>query len=359
MKRAANIALALAFIAVLLAPTVASLLHIEPFKTLDEKRTLAEPPKESIWSRSGLSHASAIAQGWEKYFNDHLGLRKLMIGSYRLLGYKLAGVSPNPSVVPGRSDGKQRWLYFDAGAIHDGIGFESSLGQRPYTPAELQRVAGQLAGINNLVRGTGARLAIAICPDKHTMYPEYLPARLRPAPGAVSRLDQFWDMGRHLTDLPLIDMRPVLKQAKGSVQLYYPSDTHWTWQAGHLAYQKIAETLTAQDPTRPITPVKDLRWTLGPPRVGDLVLLMGIPAFGGDADWLPEIVNVPTKYGKLLVIGDSFSEYIRPLLAAHFDQVKFISASAIIRTLVKPQLLEAEKPDVVLIVSVERYWTML
>jgi hypothetical protein len=93
--------------------------------------------------------------------------------------------------------------------------------------------------------------------------------------------------------------------------------------------------------------------------VGDLVLLMGIPAIGGDLDWCPEIVSVPGKRGKLLVIGDSFSVFVRPFLAVHFDEVKFISSSAPIRTVITPQLLEAEKPDVVLVESVERFWTML
>jgi len=360
MKRAANISLAVAFIAVLLAPTVASLLHFEPLKTLDEKRKLAERPKESPWSLTGLKHASAIAQGWEKYFNDRVGLRKLMIGSKSLLTYSLLGVSPSPKVVVGRSDGDRRWLFLDPSVIHDGIGFESSLGLKPYSAVELQNIAARLVQMRDLVRGSGARFVVVICPDKHTVYPEYLPAHLRPAPGTVSRLDQFWAMAAvELKDLPLIDMRPLLRQAKGSMQLYYPSDTHWTWRSGYLAYQAVTEALSAQDPSRPIAALSNLPWALGPPWVGDLVTLMGIPAIGGDVDWHPGFVDDPVKHGKLLVIGDSFSGYIRPFLAAHFNEVKFILAAYLIRNVITPQLLEAEKPDVVLIESVERYWTML
>jgi hypothetical protein len=241
----------------------------------------------------------------------------------------------------------------------DGIGFESTLGRKPYRAAELQGMAGQLRGMRDLVRSRGAKLVIAICPDKHTVYPEYLPAHLRPSPGTLSRLDQFWAIASQLDDLPLIDMRPLLQQAKSSTQLYYPGDTHWNWRAGYLAYRAIAEALSTQDPHRPIAAVSNLQWHLGPARVGDLVLLMGIPAIGGDLDWLPEFVSVPGRHGKLLVIGDSFSEYVRPFLAAHFDQVKFVTATVLIRTVLSPQLLDAEKPDVILVESVERYWTML
>jgi len=68
-------------------------------KNLHEKRKLAEPPKESVWSRTGVVRASAIAQAWEKYFNDHVGLRKLLIAGHGLITYELLRTSPNPAVV--------------------------------------------------------------------------------------------------------------------------------------------------------------------------------------------------------------------------------------------------------------------
>ena len=41
----------------------------------------------------------ALALAWEKYFNDNFGLRKLLIGSYRMAALYVLGTSPNPAVV--------------------------------------------------------------------------------------------------------------------------------------------------------------------------------------------------------------------------------------------------------------------
>jgi hypothetical protein len=54
-----------------------------------------------------------MAQEWEKYFGDHFGLRKLLVGSYRLATFKLLHMSPSAAVVIGQSDGERRWLYLD------------------------------------------------------------------------------------------------------------------------------------------------------------------------------------------------------------------------------------------------------
>jgi alginate O-acetyltransferase complex protein AlgJ len=362
MTRSRNIALVLAFVAVLVAPTVATIVRWNPMGGIDEKRTLATLPKDSLWSRGSLARVPAIAQAWEKYHGDHFGLRKLLIGSYRLAAFHVLHSSANPAVVVGKSDGERRWLYFDAGVTGDGVGLESVLGKKPYTPAQLVGIAQQLRQITELVRSKGAKLVIAVCPDKQAIYPEYLPADKRPRPGTVSRLDQFWGMAASLDGIPLVDLRIPLRGAKAQDQLYYPSDTHWNWRAGILAYQAIGKALEAQDPARGVLVVDRASWSLGPPRVGDLTALMGVPALGGDRDWLPGFADIAAsagpKRGKLLVLGDSFFELVQPFLAMQFETVKKTYLTRTIRTHISNALLNAEKPDVVIIQSLERYWTM-
>jgi alginate O-acetyltransferase complex protein AlgJ len=358
MARRSNITFTLVFAAVLLAPTFASVCHWDPMGGIDEKRKLAERPTAWPWSLNGMHHVSEMTQDWEKYFNDHFGLRKLLIGSYRLMTYYLLRTSPDPSVVLGEWDGERRWLYLEPSINRDGIGFESSLGQKPYRPAELHAIADQLKRVTALVNAKHATLAIIVCPDKQTIYPEYLPPRLRPPPGAVSRLDQFWIMAAGLEGIPLIDMRLPLWQAKSSMQVYYPSDTHWNWRAGILAYQAIADVLSRQDGARALSRFEGLQGALSPRRAGDLIYLMGIPAIGGDLDWQPKFPETGPKHGKLLVVGDSFFTFLAPFLERQFAEVKLIRASMRVRTLLTPELLDAEKPDAVILESVERFWTM-
>jgi hypothetical protein len=170
-------------------------------------------------------------------------------------------------------------------------------------------------------------------------------------------------MASTLESVPLVDLRIPLRQAKSQKQLYYPSDTHWNWHAGILAYQAIARVLEAQDPSRTALPVERLQWRLGPPRVGDLTTLMGLPAIGGDHDWLPVLSDLAAhagvKRGRILIIADSFFQFIEPFVEMQFESVtsRYVTRGTR-EALLAPGLLDAEKPDVVILESVERYWTM-
>jgi hypothetical protein len=364
MPRARNITLVLCFSAILVAPTVASVFRLKPMAGIDEKRKLADEPNDSPCSKGSLGRMPAIAQTWEKYFDDNFGFRKLLIGSYRLVIYYLLKTSPSPAVVVGDSDGTSRWLYYDAGTVGDGIGFDSVLGKRPYTPAELAAIAVRLKQVTQLVRGKGAKLVIAICPDKQTVYPEYLPRAKRPKLGVTSRLDQFWAMAAALGDIPLVDMRIPLKGAKPEYQLYYPSDTHWNLRGEMLGYQATARVLAAQDPSHGVLPIEELQWQSLSPRVGDLTTFMGLPALGGDRDSRPVLASIAglagPRRGKLLIVGDSFFASLPAVFELQFETVKRVdnAVCAVSGDMIPTGLLDAEKPDVVIIESLERYWTM-
>lgn len=361
MARPCNVALVLAFVAILVAPTAASLLHWNPMGSVDENRSLAPRPTGTLWSREALARAPALAQAWEQYFVDHFGLRKLLIGSYRLATVELLRMSPHPAVVVGHSDGERRWLYYDAAANADGVGLASLLGKSPYSPDTLAQVLRELRQIATLVHERGAKLIVVVCPDKPSIYPEYLPASHRPPRGTLSRLDQFYQAAEW-ADVPLVDLRPALLAAKTADQLYYPSDTHWNWRAGLVAYREIARALKAEEPTLDLLPFEGVYWSLGPPRVGDLTKLMGVPDLGGDRDWRPDLpalsAQAGPKRGKLLVMGDSFFEYVGAYFDMQFLQVKRIYAGWSKRQRLTAALLDSEKPDIVILQSVERYWTV-
>ena len=59
------------------------------------------------------------------------------------------------------------------------------------------------------------------------------------------------------------------------------------------------------------------------------------------------------------MVGDSFYELLESFFALEFEQVTKRHVTRGTREeLFKPGLLDAEKPDVVVLESVERYWTM-
>jgi hypothetical protein len=364
MPRALNKVLVVTFLAILLAPTAALVFGLDPMNGLDEKRALARKPPARRWTLAAVPQMATLAQEWEKYFNDHFGLRKLLIGSYRLATFYLLKASPNPGIVVGQSDRAGRWLFLDADVTKDGFGFEGWLGKKPYTNAELSMIAVQLKQAVDLAQRNGVKFMIVVCPDKHTVYPENLPGRFRAQPGTRSRLDQFWEMAAGLKDVPMVDLRVPLWNAKQGATLYHTTDTHWNFRGGFVGYQVIAKALQAQDPSREPIASAFVQWQDAGQHAGDLVKLMGLTRPLQDQGWTPivapEAVQGKPKHGKLLVLGDSFFEAMRPFFEMQFQTVKKLNRARHPDALFFTQeLLDVEKPDVVIIESVERYWVQL
>jgi hypothetical protein len=104
-----------------------------------------------------------------------------------------------------------------------------------------------------------------------------------------------------------------------------------------------------------------VQWHNAGQHTGDLLNLMGLPGHLQDQLWVPiiapEAVQGKPKHGKLLVLGDSFFEAMRPYFELQFEMVKKLNHGRNPGALFfSQQLLDAEKPDVVMIESLERYW---
>jgi hypothetical protein len=97
-----GVALVSLFVTSLLIASIGS--FCEPASVADENRVPATLPG-----------ASSTLQGWltfpgrfERYFNDHFGLRTLLLALDHWAKAAVFGVSPVPTVLMG----KQGWLYF-------------------------------------------------------------------------------------------------------------------------------------------------------------------------------------------------------------------------------------------------------
>lgn len=362
MHRLRNILLVLGFVTVLAAPTVASIARIEPMARLDENRALAKPPAHKPWALRSAAAVTALAQEWERYFNDHFGLRKLLVGTYRLFTFHILGHVSTPSVVVGKATRDGQWLFYHASAAKDGVGMESLMGQRPYSAAQLQAMIGRLADANALATRNHLPFVIAICPDKQSLYPQHLPSRMRPPAGTRSRLDQFWGAMAGSGGVPLLDLRVPLREAGTHALLYYPSDTHWNMLGALVAYNAIAKALGIAFPFPDPLPVVEAPGIAAGRREGDLMKMLGLPVKAEDAIWMPILpdaaVLAEAKRGKLLILGDSFAESMRPYFEMHYAAVKRINGIRNPNRLGLSQaLLDAEKPDALVIEAAERYWT--
>src|SRR5262249_1751341 len=87
-----------------------------------------------------------------------------------------------------------------------------------------------------------------IAPNKQTIYPEVLPRPLRHQQAAGSRIQQLLAYLKAHSDVPILDLREPLRQAKAQERLYDRTDTHWNERGGYVGYREIVSALSSAFP---------------------------------------------------------------------------------------------------------------
>ena len=217
------------FFLVILFPVWGWLLPQTEENALEENRSLAElnlsgPLKNRI-------------KTLEEYLNDHLAFRETAITAVLRANLDL-GESPHPSVLSG-FDG---WLYYREG----GEDFRHSDGLDAETLRALYDV--QQQAVDTFV-AAGIDYRILVAPDKHTIYPQYLPLSSRLGTG-VSILEQMMTPPGTEYSVRFVDVRNALAAAAETEgQQYYKTDTHWNACGAYTAYQALMDALAVEHPT--------------------------------------------------------------------------------------------------------------
>ncbi len=217
---------AVALLAVVLATPLALFLT-RPDRTTSEVegrklRTRPQPWLEARDLRSSL----ARLEGW---FDDQFGLRDAWIRLDAQL-HLWIGASPTSKALLGR-DG---FLFLGDEAALVNVG-----GLRPLTESELQEAVEHVRVRRDDLAARGIPYLLVIAPDKHGVYRDALPSRVAARP--PSRTDQFVERLRH-HDLPVVDLRGAVEDARSEAPTYYRTDTHWN---GHGADAAQVEILRA------------------------------------------------------------------------------------------------------------------
>ncbi len=148
---------------------------------------------------------------------------------------------------------------------------------------------GRFDRLQQAVADAGAVLAIAIAPNKHSVYPEMLPPDLIPAPRTVT--DEVVNRADAI-GLSILDLRPELRRLKTSAQAYLKTDTHWTHAGAAASYDQTMEFLRDQLGLM----VSTVDYSLIPIRrpAGDLASLLKMQGmFGQDHDTDYRIIVTP------------------------------------------------------------------
>lgn len=311
----------------------------------------------------------------ENYISDRIAFRYSFLKLNNILQNK-SNVNEGRVVV-----GKEGWLFL--GNDHNST-INQYRGIKQLKDKELNDWFSFFENIDTYLDNQNIPLYIMIPPDKHRIYPEFLPDHL--SRKGVSPYEQILAKNKNLQIIDLINKLDK-KKKNSEFLLYYKTDSHWNFYGAYLAYRELIKTFQKSIEFSPviledkdfvaslISSKMDLQVILGTDEVFEDVLILPqkqlssskllMKARHTDTVWTDqqpnaaiETVNSPIilnreKKGKAIVIGDSFMVGLSPYINNTFSEIHYIH----------PQLFECNmfedlvgelKPDVVIIEFVER-----
>jgi peptidoglycan/LPS O-acetylase OafA/YrhL len=222
---------------------------------------------------------------------------------------------------------------------------------------------------------SNSQLALLVGPNKSSIYEEKLPAKMFLS--QTRYVDFFLNELSDIDNLIIYDPTKDLKDAKKSEgYLYYKTDTHWNDKGAYIAFKNILFKLELDVP--------DVYFSIGESIRGDLIEISKIKEHSvitGDR-WLAKINhshkliqiedhNFPSSnyFGfnntvinsnplinkKIWIVGDSFTNALKPYIEATFSEVRYLGHwNTELGTLATILDESVEKPDLILFVRAER-----
>lgn len=333
------------FFAVTWLPLAVGVLEPDAAISPTEQRTLAAFPS----LEPTLASAMSLPERFEKYFDDRLGLRLLLIRAGALLRIGLLGVSPSPSLVIG----KEGWLFY--GDPRDrqlarGVALQNDAGLRAWQAAFEAR--------RDWLSERGIAYLVVLVPNKHILYPEYLPDSL-PRIGETNKFAQLADhLARH-SDVAVIDLTGPLLDARRKGRVFHKTDTHWNDRGAYRAYLEILDAVAKALPDATLTPIEVTpreRTTagLGLARIvglagiyteeqQDLVPVRRRSRTVRETDKVIVRARPDAALPRAVMFRDSFANALIPYLSESFSRIAYVWTRD-----VKMQIVERERPDIVI-----------
>lgn len=353
------------FCAVLVLPTLDWLLDLDRSPTPNENRSPAPFP---AWD-DGVGGLQTYLAGLESWFDDHFGFRKKLVRLHNRWKAKLFGQSASADVLVGQ-DG---WLYFGRGRMID-----NHTGASLLSADDLRAWQALLESRRDWLAKRGIGYLFVVAPNKETVYPEHLPAWIARSRNET-KLSQFMAHMRAHSSVEVLDLSPVLIEAKSTAPTYLMTDSHWNDFGAFVASRALVQALSRQLPggldALPIDAFElrfadqaagDLARTSGGELVSrerDAPVLTPRPplrpleiladthpsAESGRADRVPIYTERAELHHRILLFRDSFATAWIPFVGQHFARVYCVE-----RYHWDTALIERERPDAVIDEIVER-----
>ena len=296
---------------------------VHPTTVSTENRRISSFP--SVRKEDGALNKDFFKE-FNAYFNDHFAFRNELVYADARIQADVFRVSAVESVIAG-TDG---WLYYTDSR-------KDYLGEDPLTEGEVYGLARNLYLADQFARSRGASLAVAIPPNKNTLYggnmPYYDNHMVTSGPHAMDRLLPYLkEMGVRYTDLG-----DIFRKEGSGEPLYLKRDSHWNNKGALLGYNAMMDALGKEHDSYESVPV-----TRKSDEYGDLnrmlYTLYGQKEMNYYYD-IPQaytITNGSTSVedmrietenagatGTLVMFRDSFGNALVPLVANQFAQATF------------------------------------
>ncbi|WP_131782191.1 alginate O-acetyltransferase AlgX-related protein [Legionella gresilensis] len=173
----------------------------------------------------------------EKWFADQALLITPFSKLWSQLNYFLAVSSKPESTIIG----KNGWLFLGNGS---NATLEQYIGKKPPTNQEIANTLNEIKKLQAIAQQNNIPFLVTIAPDKHTIYPEYLPNYIKKS-SLPSRYDLIIKKLKanyiHFIDLRKIEMHAKSTLGKKYGDIYLRCDSHWNYLGAYAAYQAIAD----------------------------------------------------------------------------------------------------------------------
>ncbi len=340
-----------AFVLAISAPLVATVTTEEPEDAFEENR---EPAPLPTWPHDRESLA-AWPYAFTSYFADHFAFRSQLVRWQARFRVQVLHSSTTPDVILG----KDGWLFYGT----DGAAEDYS-GSRPFTEIELEAWRDTLQHTQDWLQQQGIDYVFAVAPDKHVIYPEFMPAGVNQGL-SHSRAEQLLDHLRTHSTVHVADLRPPVLAARNAGRLFQITDTHWNDLGAFVAYRQVIEQLG--NPGGPPATFDDFdRQQVMRPGL-DLARMLGLKSVLVEEDLQLEprtprrarvieperasralmdarvVTEQPGTRPRAVIFRDSFGSAMIPYLSEHFSRAVYVWQNEF-----DPELVLAERPQVVI-----------
>lgn len=326
-------------------------------------------------SAAGMVPVTSHLRNFVKNFDNQFWGRETLVQGYIEIKRKVLHVSPLPEKV---IEGKDGWLF-----LTDYAAMDNCRNLYPFSNLQLDSIGNYLNALADSLEKDSIYFFVSVVPDKHTIYPEYLPQYVRKV-NPQSRLQQLRAyFEKSNPRFEFIDLTDTLMRAKSAARVYYREESHWNDEGAFAGYQNIVQRMKARIPQLNILTSDSCTFTRGEEDDIDLAKLLG-----ESIDYTEECIRVTPKsianvidddhhyaipeakklnpnyaYRKrqpgaegpsIVIFRDSYFEALTPFFACSFPESTFIWTT-------EPNLsyVRKEGVDIVLLEVAERHLYLL